>query len=272
MPSGDNSNLSPLKGGAMNTRLTAAFFLISTSAAIGKPATNSFGRAIDVVEDRSLRQKLLAQHKKLSKLEKVEIDEVGTERIRQVLESYSSAVKALDQKYDFSVDDLTFDFDDIKNDRRFCGIVVSGGNSTEGTPRLIVGDDQNKSALGTEDFLVIPVDQELVKISLGTDHRETVWSSRCDPSKKYVSFEIDSLTQQRVVGHGEIQVVSDPEGAKIFLNGSEFRNVTNAELYYPAGTVSLKLVKVGYQTHEEKFELSQDGIHVVNARLQPISE
>ena len=214
----------------------------------------------------------MAQYNVLSKSEKDDIGNLGPDRIKQVLKSYWLAAETLDLNYDFSIDELKkFEFDDIRDDRRFCGIVVSGGNLIQGSPKLIVGDDHKSLTRGTEPFLqAIPADQELLKISGMIGDRETVWSSRCDPLRGYVSFEINSQDKLRVADYGTIRVNSVPEGAKIILNSIEFSRPTNVQLLYPAGKVSLIVAKDGYQTHEEEeFELSRDQIYGVNATLQP---
>ncbi len=67
---------------------------------------------------------------------------------------------------------------------------------------------------------------------------------------------------------GVIQVNSSPSGAQIWLNGANTGKVTNAVLSdVPAGTHTLKLIKEGYQDHQQTVTVHAGVTIQVNAVL-----
>lgn len=67
---------------------------------------------------------------------------------------------------------------------------------------------------------------------------------------------------------GAIQVNSSPSGAQIWLNGTNMGKVTNAVLNdVPAGTHTLKLIKEGYQDHQQTVTVKEGMTIQVNVVL-----
>lgn len=78
------------------------------------------------------------------------------------------------------------------------------------------------------------------------------------------------LGKKKEEGKGNIDVKSDPTGAKIFLDGADTGKVTNAVLTdVKAGTHSITLKKDRWREYTTSVTVTKGGTAIVNAKLEP---
>ncbi|MBX4188821.1 PEGA domain-containing protein, partial [Candidatus Saccharibacteria bacterium] len=72
-------------------------------------------------------------------------------------------------------------------------------------------------------------------------------------------YGINTKTGQ-IVQNGLVFADSNPNGAEVFLNGTDRNTTTSARLILPAGTYTLAMKKEGYRDWSRKFLLNEQSV------------